>query len=100
MKAEFQMFIIMFEELDEAGETAVLTLKTKGGKSSIKLQHQVLKPRLQLLVGVAVIVEQEQKPAATSRQLPTKLRCLKSYIFIIRFMNIFIIIFKFVIILI
>ena len=38
MKAEFQKLIKLFEELEEAGETAFLTLSTKGGKSTIKLQ--------------------------------------------------------------
>ena len=38
MKAEFQKILKVFEELEEAGETASLTLSTKGGKSSIKLQ--------------------------------------------------------------
>ena len=40
MKAEFQKFIVLFEELEEAGETAQLTLSTRGGKSIIKLQLQ------------------------------------------------------------
>ena len=40
MKAEFQKFIALFEELEEAGETAQLTLSTRGGKSIIKLQLQ------------------------------------------------------------
>ena len=38
MKAEFQKLIKFFEELEEAGETATLTLSTRGGKSTIKLQ--------------------------------------------------------------
>ena len=39
MKAEFQKVIKLFEELEEAGETAFLTLfLTRGGKSTIKLQ--------------------------------------------------------------
>ena len=38
MKAEFQKILKLFKELEEAGETASLTLSTKGGKSSIKLQ--------------------------------------------------------------
>ena len=38
MKAEFQKIIKLFEELEEAGETAFLTLLTRGGKSTIKLQ--------------------------------------------------------------
>ena len=38
MKAELQKFFKLFEELEEAGETASLTLVTKGGKSTIKLQ--------------------------------------------------------------
>ena len=38
MKAELQKFLKLFEELEEAGETASLTLVTKGGKSTIKLQ--------------------------------------------------------------
>ena len=40
MKAEFQKIINLFEELEEAGETATLTLATKGGKSVIKLELQ------------------------------------------------------------
>ena len=38
MKAEFQKVIKLFEELEEAGETAFLTLLTRSGKSTIKLQ--------------------------------------------------------------
>ena len=38
MKAEFQKILKLFEEFEEAGETASLTLSTKGGKSTIKLQ--------------------------------------------------------------
>ena len=38
MKAEFQKLIKLYEELQEAGETATLTLSTRGGKSTIKLQ--------------------------------------------------------------
>ena len=38
MKAELQKFLKLFEELEEAGETASLTLVTKGGKTTIKLQ--------------------------------------------------------------
>ena len=38
MKAELQKFLKLFEELEEAGETATLTLSTRGGKSTIKLQ--------------------------------------------------------------
>ena len=38
MKAELQKFLKLYEELEEAGETASLTLVTKGGKSTIKLQ--------------------------------------------------------------
>ena len=38
MKAEFQKLIKLFEEFEEAGETATLTLSTRGGKSTIKLQ--------------------------------------------------------------
>ena len=38
MKAEIQKIINLFEELEEASETAFLTLSTKGGKTTIKLQ--------------------------------------------------------------
>ena len=38
MKAELQKFLKLYEELEEAGETASLTLMTKGGKSTIMLQ--------------------------------------------------------------
>ena len=38
MKAELQKFLILFEELEEACETASLTLVTKGSKSTIMLQ--------------------------------------------------------------
>ena len=85
MKAELQKFLKLFEELEEAGETASLTLVTKGGKSTIKLQLEsspslpplqlqlLLNPCHQLLVSVAAIVAPRQGPAATSGQLPTRL---------------------------
>ena len=38
MKAEFQKLVTLYEEWEEAGETATLTLSTRGGKSTIKLQ--------------------------------------------------------------
>ena len=38
MKAEFKKLLELYEELEEAGETATLTLSTRGGKSTIKLQ--------------------------------------------------------------
>ena len=41
MKAEFQKFITLFEELEEGGETAQLTISTRGGKSIIKLQLEL-----------------------------------------------------------
>ncbi len=38
MKAEFHKIFKLFEELEEAGEFATLTISSKGGVSSIKLQ--------------------------------------------------------------
>ena len=38
MKAEFQKLVKLYEELEEAVETATLTLSTRGGKSTIKFQ--------------------------------------------------------------
>ena len=38
MKAEFHKIIKLFEELEEAGESATLTISAKGGTSTIKLQ--------------------------------------------------------------
>ena len=38
MKAEFHKTIKLFEELEEAGESATLTISAKGGTSTIKLQ--------------------------------------------------------------
>ena len=37
MKAEFHKIFKLFEELEEAGESATLTISSKGGVSSIKL---------------------------------------------------------------
>ena len=37
MKAEFHRIFKLFEELEEAGESATLTITSKGGISSIKL---------------------------------------------------------------
>ena len=39
MKAEFHKIFKLFEELEEAGESATLTISSKGGVSSIKLKH-------------------------------------------------------------
>ena len=78
MKAELQKFLKLFEELEEAGETASLTLVTKGGSLNLHhpcppLQLQLrLNPCHQLLVSVAAIVAPRQGPAATSGQLPTR----------------------------
>ena len=38
MKAEFHKIFKLFEELEEAGESATLTISAKGGTSTIKLQ--------------------------------------------------------------
>ena len=38
MKGEFHKIFKLFEELEEAGESATLTISSKGGVSSIKLQ--------------------------------------------------------------
>ena len=40
MKAEVQNIRWLYEESEEAGETATLTLSTSGGKSNMKLQLQ------------------------------------------------------------
>ena len=44
MKAEFKKLLELYEELEEAGETATLTLSTRGGKSTIKLQLESPSP--------------------------------------------------------
>ena len=86
MKAELQKFFKLFEELEEASETASLTLVTKGASQpssySLNLHHLypplqlqlLLNPCHQLLIGAAVIVAQERGPVATSGQLPTRQR--------------------------
>ena len=40
MKAEVQKIFKLYEELEEAGETATLTFSTRGGMSTVKLQLQ------------------------------------------------------------
>ena len=60
MKAEF-IKIFKFEELEEAGECATLTISSKGGTSSIKLLLESPSlPCHQLLGSVAVTVVQPQ----------------------------------------
>ena len=44
MKAEVQKILKLYEELEEAGETATLTFSTRGGMSTVKLQLQALSP--------------------------------------------------------
>ena len=70
MKAKFIKIFKLFEELEEAGECATLTISSKGGTSSIKLLlespssfSQLLHGQLpchQLLGSVAVTVVQPQ----------------------------------------
>ena len=42
MKAEFHKIVKLFEELEEAGESATLTISAKGGTFTIKLQLESL----------------------------------------------------------
>ena len=83
MKAEFNKIFKLFEELEEAGESATLTISSKGGISSIKLllesspsspsTHPQLRPPCpQHLGDAAVIAVQLQGPAAGSGQLTTR----------------------------
>ena len=84
MKAEFQKITNIFEE-EEAGEL-FLSHFHQGEESpqssySLNLLQQLnlqqFQNRHELLVSVAVNVAQEQEPAVTSGQLPTKLPWLR-----------------------
>ena len=85
MKAEFMKIFKIFEELEEAGECATLTISSRKGISSIKLLLESPSPCLQLLQrqqpchqlleGVAVTAVQLQGPGADRGLLTTKPPC-------------------------
>ena len=72
MKAEFQKILHLFEELEEGGESIILTISSKGASrpSSLclslhhlrhhQLQHQLLQQPIQLLHVTAITVVHQQ----------------------------------------
>ena len=82
MKAEFLKILKLFEELEEAGESATLTISAKGGTSTIKLVLEsslsstasgtAREPCHQLLEDAVGILVQQQGPGEDSGQLITR----------------------------